>query len=341
MLKTLPDLTKEGGRSASPDRMSRVRTAQGEEKGRTSQAEWTLVGVSGRQWAIDLVEAQRDRVVAGMARGLSRDDDPPMYWVQRFAQDMDDRLGADHGSDSRSAIPRSHSPVMVPPPMMERISAPLPPPPSSRRDTLRVPSSFPGAPPLPRFALGPRMDGLFGSERPAPGSSKPSSLAPVIGYEQASGRFHTNPWVAGAIGGGLAVAAGFLLLWLPSRISSLAMDGVGPTGEPPRAAAARLPLPSSSALQPQPGFREAEARELAILAGRDALSCGLGDGEVEVVLTFFPDGGVSCEVVNGFWMDDAARGCLDRAFFGLRGFAFAGEPRTIALGLPDPAVEPL
>jgi hypothetical protein len=100
-------------------------------------------------------------------------------------------------------------------------------------------------------------------------------------------------------------------------------------------------LPSSPALQPQPGFKAAEARELAILAGRDALSCGLGDGEVEVVLTFWPDGAVSHAVVNGFWMDDAARKCLDRAFFGLRGFAFEGEPTTLALGLPDPAVDPL
>jgi hypothetical protein len=77
------------------------------------------------------------------------------------------------------------------------------------------------------------------------------------------------------------------------------------------------------------------------LAGGDALGCGLGGGEVEVVLTFWPDGAVSHVVVNGFWMDDGARGCLDRAFFGLRGFAFEGEPRTLALVLPDPAVEPL
>ncbi len=334
MPKTLRDLTEQAVRSEALERESTVRQARGE-KASSSQGGGRVGPVSGRQLAIDLVEAQRDRVAAGVAMGPSQE---PMYWVQRFSQDTNERVGL---FDGRDPVSRGHlTPVTVPPPMAERIRSPVPPPPSSRPDTLRVPTSLPGSPPLPRFALGPRMDGLFGPDRP-PGSSKPSSLAPVTSHEQASGRFHTNPWVAGAIGAGITVAAGVVLLWVPSRISSLAVEVMGPSREPPRFAVSPVPVPTSSSLPARPGFREEEARELAMLAGQDAAACGLGAGEVEVVLTFWPDGAVSHAVVDSFWMDGAARRCLDRAFFGLRALAFEGEPRTLALALPDPSVESL
>lgn len=316
---------------------------------------------STRQLALDLVEAERQRrtsrqaskdharagLVAGVRRrrgGASATLETPLPWVQRFERDTSDRLAAvgEHDAPEGTTTQgwtRSRPVLAVPPPAPPRPPTGAPPPPPSRQSISRpgLSSSFPPASPLPRFALGPRIDALLGSERRRSSAVPPSSLAPLATDERRE-RKGTNPWLAGMIGALVTAAVGFAFFWTPQTETRTA------TSAPPTVSVP-LQVPvhyldeveisaDTDALHAERPFDATLARRLGALAVSDATGCESSGQVSEVLVTFASDGAVqTVQTVGGGAVDEEAERCLRRTFSALRIPPFDGEPQTVRIPL--------
>jgi hypothetical protein len=306
---------------------------------------------AGRQQAIDLVEAEQRRrstapgadeqmgqgaVVSGMSRGggwaTVEPVAPPLPWVDRFERDTNARLEAPEleGADEIASLEERYAPsagpllAVVPPPPVSRATSELTAPPNSRPISRpHVPSSFPANRPLPRFALGPRMEGLLGPERRPLSSSLPASLAPVAANDVRL-RERMNPWAAGLLGALISAAAGFAFFWSPQPESkSAASMAVSAIEQDVSGAEARV----------RP-FAQDAAQQLAKSAGEKARACGMGGVPTEVGVTFAPDGSVmSVEARGESRLSEDTGYCMDDAFSNLRIPPFDGEARRVRLNL--------
>lgn len=261
-------------------------------------------------------------------------------WVQRFSEDTEQRLALGNGDDEGNMRGEQRSISLLPP--MTNASRMLLLPPRKRFDSLHSSSLFPSPTPLPRFSLGPRMKSLVGSGRAVTSSTTsstvPSSLAPIAADDRASGQFHRNPWMTGLIGLALAVAAGIALLWVPASLTSYAVDRQLDT---PLRALVPVATEAAATESGANAFDERLASEIVMLAARQASGCVQGV-ELKIRLTFWPDGGLSYQVLDAVGGPPSARTCVDAAFFGLRTAAFDGMVQTRLLCLPELslAVEP-
>jgi len=306
---------------------------------------------AGRQQAIDLVEAEQRRrstapaadeqvgkgaVVSGVSRGGGSTtvwpEDPPLPWVDRFERDTNARLEAPEleQEDEIARIEERFAPsarptlAVVPPPPISRARSELMAPPSSRPISRpHVPSSFPANRPLPRFALGHRMEGLLGPERRPLSSSLPATLAPVAANDVRL-RERMSPWAAGALGALLSAAAGFAFFWSPQPESKSAAS---------LAASSIEHEVSGTEAKVRPFARDA-AQQLAKGAAERARTCGMGKVPTEIGITFAPDGSVlSVEASGESRLSEDTGSCMDETFSNLRIAPFDGEAREVHLNL--------